>query len=263
MRTILSRSNAEIQCVFGLQKAKNRAAEQCFIAEGVRACTTLLKNGIELVAFYATEALIDTAHEIIDEHLSAHDTTLSKQIATDVIVLVNQPIMEKISTAKTPSGLLGVFRIPSQQPPEKLSAGLVLVDISDGGNMGTLIRSATAVNAPSIVIVGGIDPWNPKVVQASAGTIGAIPLFCWTWQELIAHKRHLQLYALVVSGGSPLEIITPHNALLVIGSEAHGLSDAHLQDCDHSITLTMPGNTESMNAAAAGSIALYITFAQR
>ncbi|MCX5925264.1 MAG: RNA methyltransferase [Candidatus Dependentiae bacterium] len=252
MRTITSRSNPEIHNVHALKQAKERAQEQCFLAEGTRTCTTLFEYKVELVALYVTEALIPTANQIVPDHYP-----------DDNIVLVSQPVMDKISSATTPSGMLGVFRIPAQKPVAQLTNGVVLASIADPGNMGTLIRSAAAVGVESVVIVEGTDPWNPKVVQASAGMIGAVSIFKLTWQELIRHKKNKELYALVVSGGTSIATVIPDNALLVIGNEAHGLTGAQLRDCEHQITLGMPGGTESLNAAVAGSIALYITFVQR
>lgn len=260
MRIIQSRTNQEIQQVHALQQTKYRAQAQQFIAEGVRVCETLLHSNIQLVTLYTTEALLPEAQKLL---VSAHSSTRSQSDRSHQIVLVSNHVMEKISTATTPSGILGVFRIPPQPTPDQLTPGLVLAHIADSGNMGTLIRSAAAVGTKSVVIVEGVDPWSPKVVQATAGTIGAISLFSWSWEQLITHKQNLHLYGLVVSGGYAVENIKRDKALLVIGNESHGLSSSQLASCDHRITLPMPGNTESLNAAIAGSIALYITFVQR
>jgi RNA methyltransferase, TrmH family len=124
--------------------------------------------------------------------------------------------------------------------------------------MGTLIRSCAAMNYKTVVCIKGTDPWSPKVVQASAGTIGMVNIFQVTWDELIQNKQNLNLCALVVSGGNKPQDIDLSNTLLVVGSEAHGIPDEWLGQCEQKLTLPMPGKTESLNAAVAGSIALYL-----
>ena len=108
------------------------------------------------------------------------------------------------------------------------------------------------------MIIEGVDPYSPKVVQASTGTIGMISLFQWSWQELLKNKGNLSLIALAVSGGKSPSEVTADNTLLVIGSEAHGIPKEWIEKCDDTLTLPMPGATESLNAAVAGSIALYV-----
>ena len=243
MKTITSRTNPEIKKVAALHQVKHRAAAQQFIAEGVRVCSTLIKAGNKPHALYVTENMVETARTLVPEKM---------------MVQVDPHVMEKISTATTPSGMLGVFAIPPQPKTEQLGAGIVLAQIADPGNMGTLIRSAAAMNVQSIVVVEGADPWSPKVVQASAGTIGMVDIFAWSWQQLIANKGNIKLCALVIAGGKRPEEISFENTLLVVGSEAHGIPQDWLADCDEKVTLPMPGKVESLNAAVAGSIALYV-----
>lgn len=246
MKIITSRQNPEIKLIQELHGSKERKLHKKFIAEGLRTCSTLLTGGCTLEQFYVTESVQQTAHALV---------------SAEKITVVNDSVMEKISTTKTPSGLLGVFHIPQQKPLSAITAGIVLAQISDPGNMGTLIRSAAAMNA-CVVIIEGVDAFAPKVVQASAGTIGLVSLFQLSWQELIAHKGNLKLCALVVHGGKKPQEIDLNNSLLVIGSEAHGIPEQWIAECDQQLTLPMPGNTESLNAAIAGSIALYLVTTQ-
>jgi len=250
---ITSLANPEIRKVRALREKKYRIQQQQCIAEGIRACSTLLQNS-QLAALYVIENYLDQAHTLITRYISSEATPLIRQVSDSV--------MKKISTSTTPSGILGVFNIPQQPDKITLTSGIVLADITDPGNMGTLIRSAAAMSVKTVVIIGGTDCWAPKVIQASAGTIGLVNILTITWQELLQYKKDQKLYALVVSGGAPASAINRDNALLVIGNEAHGLTEAQIHNCDYTISLTMPGKTESLNAAVAGSIALYLTFAQ-
>lgn len=148
--------------------------------------------------------------------------------------------------------------MPKKQTP--LTAGIVLAKLSDPGNVGTLIRTAVAMNVHTVVCVETVDPYSPKVVQASAGTLAAVNLVQLSWDELMQQKGNLQLCALIVSGGKKPSELTNSNTLLVIGSEAHGLPNDWFHACETTMTIEMPGNAESLNAAVAGSIALYLTF---
>ncbi len=163
------------------------------------------------------EALLSDAQKLVDDKY---------------ITIVTEPVMEKISTTKTPSGLLGLFSMPSELSLDQLTSGLVLVQISDPGNMGTLIRSCAAMGCSTVVIIDGTDPWSPKVVQSSAGAIGKVHIVQTSWDMLVAHKGNYKLCAMVVKDGKAPEQIDFTNTLLVIGNEAHGISREWLKDCD-------------------------------
>lgn len=242
MRHINSVDNPLIKTIVSLQDAKARKATGQFIGEGLRVCTTLLESEMQLVHLLVTEEFIDKALELVPE---------------EQCFSVNSRVMNKISTSVTPSGMLGVFEIPKQRSLYTLTPGLVLARISDPGNMGTMIRTAAAFGIKSVVAVEGADPYSPKVVQASAGMIGTVALFCVTWELLMIHKKEFQLAALVMKDGESPSAIRPKKTLLVVGSEAHGIPQEWLAQCEQKITLPMPGGAESLNAAIAASIALY------
>lgn len=250
MKYIKSRQNPEIKAVYSLRKADARKEQQIFIAEGERTCTTLIQAGAQLRTLYLTQEHV--------EHLLHY-------VKENDICVVPSRVMEKISQTITPSGILGIFSIPKPPSPDMIDKGIVLAQLSDPGNIGTLIRTCTAINISCVVIIGGADPWNFKVVQATAGYITHVSLFQLTIPELIkvVTKKGFNLAALVVSAGKEPEFLKKEKTLLVVGSEAHGIpKDLHVK-CHEYITLPMPGNIESLNVAVAGSIALYLTFVQK
>jgi RNA methyltransferase, TrmH family len=231
-----------------LHDHKGRDAQRRFIAEGVRTCTTLLTSPL------ACEYLFITP----DMHEAANGLHGSYQLCE-----VSEPVMKKLSTTTTPSGMLAVFKIPDIPHPDQLTTGLVLTHIADPGNMGTLMRTSAALGYTTLVVVEGVDQWHPKVVQASAGTIGALHIFPWSWDTLVQQciAQNITLSALVVDTGKDF-FSAPHyeHELFIVGSEAHGIPRAWLADCHQLLTLPMPGNTESLNAGVAGSIALYASY---
>lgn len=246
MNEINSLDNNLVKDTCALHHTKYRYQAGHFIAEGIRVIETLLAAKMSLVTLFKISSAART-HQF--------DVPENKQI------LVTDIIMKKMSLAVTPSGFLAVFRIPPNPPLSLITEaqnGLVLANITDPGNMGTLIRSAAAMNVTSIIVVEGTDPWHPKVVQASAGTIGMTRVAQYDWQTT-SNALKGSLCGMVVTGGQdPKQLDARKKRFLVIGNEAHGLPADWLADCDEQLTIAMPGHTESLNAAVAGSLALYL-----
>lgn len=245
MNYISSVQNEQVKHVVNLQNKSYRIEHKQFVAEGTRACAQLFEK-YEPVTIYMTETYYKT-------HEFAHLET--------IIIGVAQHVMDKMSTTKNPSGICAIFTIPAEQPLPQNGPGLVLVDVSDPGNLGTLIRTAAAMNIKEIILVGGVDPYNAKVIQSTAGCMTSINLYQTTFQEIIAQKT-LQLCALVVQHGTAPDKIDLKNKFLVVGNEAHGLAPEHVQACQQAMTIPMPGHAESLNAAIAGAIGLYLMTTQ-
>ncbi len=239
---ITSTTNPTIKQIVRLHTSKGRKDLQQCIAEGIRTIETLIKAGWQPSMLYATRELYQKACE---------------QFSTATITEVSDAVMKKMSSAITPSGLLAVFALPSKPSPSLLDSGIVLAGVRDPGNMGTLIRTCAAFGKKSVVVIDGCDPFSPKVLQSSAGTIAYTNIFQWSWQELLHYKQRAELIALVAHNGQNPEQITAKNTLLVIGSEAHGIRPEWLSSCEQKVTIPMPGGTESLNAAIAGAVAMH------
>lgn len=294
MQIITSVQNYKIQQICKLHDAKARAKQQLFLAEGMRTIETLLSQ----TEFQADTNSSNQTNLSNNNSTNSHSSRVSthpsltlaqlfitpeiwgncpdsiKNLPDSLITLVSQQVSAKISTTSTPSGILAVFEIPkyplanlqnnlSSNLTSNLSTGIVLVDLNNPGNLGTLIRTAAALNLETVITIAGTDPWGPKVVQASAGTIGKVKIYELSWPELLTAKQALKLCALTPD--AKLNLLAPENrliiknSLLVIGNEAHGIPENYLQDCEYQFSLPMPGNTESLNAAIAGAIAMYLT----
>jgi RNA methyltransferase, TrmH family len=248
MKTITSRQNPDIKHLCTLHTTKGRQEHKQFIAQGVRTCATIINAGYKPLQLYVTQEQQQKALDLVPD---------------DIITIVNHSVMDKISTTAQPSGILALFAQPAPPTQDKLNAGLVCSQVRDPGNVGTLIRTCAAMKQRSVVLVDSVDPWNPKVVQASAGTLVTVDIFQWSWEELVDKKKDLLLAALVVKDGNTIESIKDKKVLLVVGSEAHGIPQQWINACNSPVTLSMPGKTESLNAAVAGSIALYLLYADQ
>lgn len=145
---------------------------------------------------------------------------------------------------------------------------LVLVDVNDPGNAGTLVRAAEAAGAAAVLFCGStVDPCNPKCVRASAGALFHVPVASGgdtvAVLELLGDAG-VRRAATVVRDGSPYDAADLTGPLaLVLGSEAHGLADAVTASVDLRLTIPMAGRSESLNVAMAGAIVAFEALRQR
>ena len=186
----------------------------------------------------------------------------SEQIARESgleYIVVSPAVLEAAAPTRAPRGPIAVVGIP---PPGALRRHdtLVLWALTDPGNVGTLIRSAAAFGFDVATIDGSADPWGPRVLRAAAGAHFAVGTIAWLGANPLAELRGAGVtpVAAVPAGGSgPTGLPTSPIGLLV-GNEARGLPVEIAESAEHRLTLAMPGGAESLNAAIAGSIAMYL-----
>lgn len=176
--------------------------------------------------------------------------------------VVTDKAAKALSDTVTPVGLVAVCRIPEVSLPPRPRLVAVAVETSDPGNAGTLIRLADAMGADALILAGNsVDPYNPKCLRSSAGSIFALPVL----QEpdtpaLLGRLRAagLQVLATTLDGTTPLPAadLTGPTAWL-FGSEAHGLGPEIAAAADARVCIPMAGGAESLNVAAAAAICLY------
>jgi TrmH family RNA methyltransferase len=217
---ITSKDNPKLKLVRALQRKKEREETGLFACEGEDLCDAALAAGIEPV-----ELLV--AGENVEGEL-----------------------LEGVSTLPHPARAIGVFR-RADLPGGSRKACLALWQLSDPGNVGTLIRSADAFGAAVALSEGCADPLSQKALRASAGAIFRVPLVSWD-------ARPGRQIALETRGTVPLAEadLTPP-VTIVLGAERAGLPDELLEACDTVASIPMPGDAESLNVAAAGAIVLY------
>jgi len=178
-------------------------------------------------------------------------------------------VLERIADAATPQPVLGAVRLPLVNVAAIPSRGLVLVlhGVRDPGNAGTLIRSADAAGASGVVFTGhSVDPFNPKTLRASAGSIFHVPVALDTLSTTLASfsSRGATSFATVVRGGVSHRLVDlTKPTVVVIGNEADGLDDESVALCDGAITIEMAGASESLNAGVAGSLIAFEALWQR
>ena len=261
---ITSVSNPRIRRLVELRKkAKLRRETGLFIIEGTRLCMDTPERFLEEV--YVTEDWLRTAAPADAEKIQRfHPLILAEEV------------MAKAADTDTPQGILCAARMPvwTRQDllggPDGTPAPLLLVleDVRDPGNLGTIFRTAEAAGATGILMSRGtVDLFNPKVVRATMSAIFRMPFVIS--EDLICdlgdlRERGIVSYAAHLRGKRPYdELPLTQGTAFLIGNEANGLSDSLTEAAAEKIIIPMAGGAESLNAAMAAGILLFEASRQR
>ena len=235
-----------------LSTAKGRLEANAFLVEGSRAVTQIIDNSSDQIM-----------EILLTEDLAARYSRFPLRILTE-------KQLNSLSSVKTPQGILAAVRLPediyTEKIPQKTGAKLlILEDIQDPGNAGTLIRTAAAFDFSGVIMTEQCaDPFSPKCVQATAGSL----LSLWIRRT----KNYLPLipalqkdgYKLVAadlnSAENPQILHSFPKIMLALGNEASGLSPGLVNMSDHKIRIPLNSNkVQSLNVAACGAICMFLT----
>ena len=237
---IISLDNDRIKGYIKLKERKNRKKSNEFLVEGTHLVLEACKKGI--------------VKEIILEEDASFITDLP-------IVYVSKEIMKKLSEMDTPSNVMAVCNmLDNKISGEKF---LLLDDIQDPGNLGTIIRSAMAFNVDTIVLSPNtVDLYNPKVVRATQGMMFHINIVINDLKEVIDElkSRDIPIYGTRVDSGSDVRLLRDEKTdkyALIMGNEGNGVSTDILDMCDEYLYIKMNDKVESLNVGVATSIILY------
>lgn len=184
-------------------------------------------------------------------------------------VAMSDRVSEIVSDTETPQGVFAICHQPRADLDEVCArpGPLVWADgVSDPGNLGTIIRTVWALGAAGVVTSNhGVDPFNGKVVRASAGAICEVPVVPDVPIEKVISALHAHERPVVVLAGEAERdvfaalresLVTPR-ACWVLGSESHGVCAEIRRSSSHELRIPLPGGAESLNAGVAASVALY------
>ncbi|TCP53680.1 TrmH family RNA methyltransferase [Tumebacillus sp. BK434] len=260
---ITSVKNGRVKDWAALKQKKYRNQQGLYIAEGTRLVEDAVASGAPIEAVLLSGDLQSGRYDKIINGLASLGTAVYE---------VTESVMEHISDTKTPQGVIAVIKQTAGDAEGYLANKnnplyLVLDGIQDPGNLGTMIRTADAVGATGVFLGKTcVDLYNPKVVRSTMGSMYHLPIF-EVDLELFLPAMQRQGVAVVGTAVDAKKTVYQHDftqgTALVIGSEAHGLSAAVTALVDHNITLPMPGQAESLNAAIASSVMLYEALRQR
>jgi RNA methyltransferase, TrmH family len=179
--------------------------------------------------------------------------------------------LAKASSTATPQPIAAIARRPAREArlviDEAGPLALVLVGVGDPGNAGTLLRTAEATGARAVLFCDeSVDPYNPKCVRASAGSVFRVPVSTGDAVEVLqgCQGAGMTRVATVPQGGQPPdEVDLARPTALVLGSESHGLPSSLAPHVDDRVTVPMVGRVESLNVAMAGAVVCFEALRQR
>ena len=240
---ITARKNPLIQQVRKLLSSrKERETTGLFVADGVK----LLAEAVRWWPQLDTVILSDGVQTQIPENVR--------------LVRVPEEIMEYISPMQTPQGALFLCRLPEKTAFVPQPGMLVLDGIQDPGNLGTILRTADALQTPVVLLEGCADPYSHKVVRASMGAVFRTPVIQSTWQEVKAACSEAGIPVAVTALSPRAEDLrsAPLNTMaVVIGSEGQGVRQQILEEADRELIIPMDPRCESLNAAVAAAIVMW------
>lgn len=247
---MLERSSPKLRnAIRELHHAEAREQRREFLAEGPHACMDLLKTTMPA-----------TLLVIADDAQAEAQDCLARAIQSGVrCFAASASELQRMGTTKTSQGVIMVMPyLPTRAPGNRIVA---LDGVSDPGNVGTIIRSASWFGCSDVVMSSDCaDVYNPKVVRATAGALASVNIIRRAdLPSLLSSHDDVHAVAAVASNGTaPSAINVPERWCLVIGSEAHGVSPAVMKHCSIHVTIPRRGSgAESLNAAVAASILLY------
>lgn len=232
-------TKSQVKHIQLLADKKYRHEHRLFVVEGEKMVNELLASGLRIDSLYALPEWIDR-HEAMISGLQ--------------VVAVRPHELERLSFFKTPNQVVAVANIPvySKRPP---SLCLLLDDIQDPGNLGAIIRIADWYAIPQVYCSPNcVDAFNPKVVQASMGSIFRIPVSYVSLTQLITDHADLAVYAATLDGTDLGKFDPIDKGMILIGSESHGISSELQSLGKYKITIPRKGKAESLNAAVAAGI---------
>jgi len=237
---------SQVKYIQSLGQKKFRDEDGSFIAEGVKIINELLFTpNTSLIRLFATENWNETNKAVIKD-------------LPDKLTLVKESELERISFLQTPNQVVGIFKKPVFKSADiEKTITLLLDEIQDPGNLGTIIRTADWFNIKKIFCSKeSADAFNPKVVQSTMGSIARVEVMHADLQTILDNHPDMPLYAATLQGENIFETKKISKGFILIGNESKGIKPELLKSSVHQITIPKLGNAESLNAAVAAGIVM-------
>ena len=240
---ISSRKNPLLQQVKKLiSSRKEREKAGLFVADG----TKLLDEAVKYCPDLHTVILSDGVEASVPEGVR--------------VVRVPEDVMASISPMETPQGALFLCCLPKKTAFVPTPGMLVLDGIQDPGNIGTILRTADALEIPVVLLEGCADPYSHKVVRSSMGAVFRTPVIQSTWEQVqeACKKAGIPIAVTALSDrAKDIREADLRQMAVVIGSEGRGVRQEVLENADHELIIPMNAHCESLNAAIAAAIVMW------
>ncbi len=264
---IASTANPRIkQLVQWQTKAKERRRDRVFVAEGLKMLEEAPDEWIQEI--YLTEEVL--------ERLKSGKTEKERVLLNKIISLhyetVTPEVMKKASDTQTPQGVLTVLKQPAYSLQELLQVEnglyLLLEDIQDPGNLGTMFRTGEGAGITGIIMSKNtVDIFNPKTIRSTMGSVYRVPfIYVETLAEVIQEmkQKSITTYAAHLAGNTYYDSFSfSGGTAFLIGNEGNGLQKETADMADNYLKIPMEGKLESLNAAVAAALLMYEAHRQR
>lgn len=241
---------------------KGREAAGCYSIEGIRLHERALRAGVP------------PAHVLVDTHWQKRPSPREQHLLADFqkaacpVTVVPDEVMAELTNGRSLGSILGLIPLPESPTLSRLmtqtvsSLFLAVVDVVDPGNVGAMVRTAHASGCKALVAVGVSDPFHPKAVRTSMGSLFKLPVVRFDEVDaLLAELRRLGIMSVgtAVSGGTPLPEATfaERGTAVLLGNEYFGLPDDLTARLDTLVTIPMVDGVDSFSVNAAAAIILY------
>jgi TrmH family RNA methyltransferase len=233
-------SKNQIKLITSLQQKKQRIAQQLFFAEGIKVIQELIESKFELVHLFTTQ----------------NDF---QEVSNDKKISITESELKKITALATPNTCLAVFRIPNEKMILETGLILALDAIRDPGNLGTILRLCDWFGIDQIICSKEtVDIYNPKVVQATMGSIARVNVSYIDLEHFIS-RTQLPVFGTFMNGTNIYKTDLPQEGIIIMGNEANGISPEIEKLVKNRLTIPRFGTlqkTESLNVATATAIIL-------
>lgn len=243
MEIIRSKSNNLVKQIKKLQQKKYRTSS--YLIEGWHLLEEAVKSGVSIEHVLVVEEYVDRVSQL------------------EKVTVVSPEIIQDLTDSKSPQGVIAQLALPSQDLPERLEGKfLVLEDVQDPGNVGTIIRTADAAGFDSVFLTDkSADIYNMKVLRSMQGSHFHLPIYRLPIEDILSTLRNNQVEILATTLSSQSvdyrEVSPEANFALVMGNEGQGISDFVSEEADQLVHITMPGQAESLNVAIAAGILVF------
>lgn len=253
----MSAHNPRVVAARKLHRRPARDREGAFVVEGPVVVGELLASSLDVTDLFVASDAAGAAHLV--------DAAAARGVR---VAAVPERVIDVMSDTRTPQGVVAVARIPHAEISPNATFVVVLADVRDPGNAGTLVRTAYAAGADAVVFGrSAVDPFNAKTVRAASGAVFHLPVVrdapvAETLRTLSA--RGIRTIGAEASAAMPydaLDLAAP--VAFVLGNEAWGIPLETRAEIDDLVSIPMPGPMESLNVAAAGAILLFEAVRQR
>ena len=240
---ISSRKNPLLQQVKKLLSSRaERRKTGLFVADG----TKLLEEAVKYWPGLQTVILTDGVEVQVPDHVR--------------VVRVPEDVMASISPMEAPQGALFLGKLPEQTEFVPKRGMLILDGVQDPGNIGTILRTADAMDVPVVLLEGCADPWSWKVIRSTMGAAFRTPVVQASWEEVLGKCREAGIpIGVTALSDRAVDIRSADlsEMALVIGSEGRGVRKEVLENADHELIIPMNPHCESLNAAIAAAIVMW------